>query len=362
MSLDERVSDLIKRIYCASHDVEEWDSIATQLLDMVGGCFALTTVVDLSTRQFESYRFYGPGTSANARGVEEYAELYRSDPTLRFAAENPAARFCDSSETVVGDYLEDPFIQWNAARFGATHWYVGYTPPSEELSFSFSIHIPAATGAATGEQLSLFRMIFDHMECAVRLQRRPFKSESARALLVLDRTGLVRQVSKGGQMLFSRPGAIAIIGSRLICSCTREQARLDRALAEAANVVTTGVRPTAVKIESAHGNPWIVIVRPVLNSYGPFGNIEHQLHMEIHDGSPRVGSLDLIQSLFNLTARELQIVRLLADHHSVESLSELLHISPNTARTHLRAIFSKTATTRQSELMQLCSGLCPPDA
>jgi DNA-binding CsgD family transcriptional regulator len=117
-----------------------------------------------------------------------------------------------------------------------------------------------------------------------------------------------------------------------------------------------------VKVHNERGNPWIVIIRPVLNSYGPFGNVEQELHVEIHNGVPRAGSLDLFQSLFSLTAREVQVVRFLADGHCVDSLSNCLEISPNTARTHLRSIFTKTSTTRQSELLQLCTGLSPAEA
>src|SRR3954447_6379718 len=115
MGLDERVSTLIKRIYCASNDEEAWDGIAADFLDVVGGCFALSTVVDLSQREFNSYRTYGGEGSSTARGVEEYAETYKDDPTLEWAAQNPDARFCDSSKTVTGDYLEHPFIKWNKA-------------------------------------------------------------------------------------------------------------------------------------------------------------------------------------------------------------------------------------------------------
>jgi DNA-binding CsgD family transcriptional regulator len=50
-------------------------------------------------------------------------------------------------------------------------------------------------------------------------------------------------------------------------------------------------------------------------------------------------------------------VRLLADGHSIESLAACMDISPNTAKTHMRAIFAKTQTSRQSELMHLCAGL-----
>lgn len=358
MSLDERASALIKRIYCAGHDSEEWDSIAAEVLRLTGGSMALTTIVDLSCRHFDTYRLYGPDTSSVARGIEEYADKYGEDPSLVWASRNPDARFCDSSKTLpAGEYLESDFIRWNQARFGSTHWYVGYSPPDDHVSFSFSVHFPAEQGAGDPRAIRLFRMLFDHMECAVRVARRPFNPESARSLLLLDSSGCVRQMSIGARALLVAQGAVNVTQGRLTAACAADQASLDAAIARTSNALTTGQGPCAIQVRQPHGRPWILVFRPLLSDYGLFKNVRCELLLEIHAGIPPIASLDLIQSLFDLTARELQLVRLLADGHSIESLAESMSISPNTARAHLRAVFSKTSTTRQSELLKLCAGL-----
>lgn len=358
MSLDEGISRLIQRIYCAGGDTSAWDRVADDVLRLTGGCAGLTTVVDLKNREFSSYRFYGPDDSACARGMEEYAETYVDDPTLIWASQHPDARFCDSSKsTANGDYLQDPFIKWNRSRFGSTHWYVGYTQPEDELSFSFSVHFPAEQGSGTRDQLALFRLLFDHMESAVRLGRRPFNVESERALILLDAGGWVRQVSTGAQLLLRKSGAVAVEGTRLIATCPAEQALLDTAIAAAMNIVSTGTRPRAIQLHPPCGRAWIIVIRPLLSSYGPFGQIRCDLLLEIHEGLPRIGSIELLQALYDLSSREMQLVRLLADGHSLESAAQVMSITGNTARTHLRAIFVKTATTRQSELIHLCAGL-----
>jgi DNA-binding CsgD family transcriptional regulator len=358
MSLDERASTLIKRIYCAGDVSEEWDAIAAELLQLTGGCAGLTTVVDLERREFSSYRMYGPDTSSFALGVEEYAHTYVEDPTLIWASQNPTARFCDSSKTLPAEqYLSSDFIQWNLSRFGSTHWYVGYSPPEDQLSFSFSLHIPAELGAGDPELIKLFRMMFDHMECAMRVSRRPFNPDSKRCLLLLEASGLVRQISEGARMLLSEPGPLQVAEGRLITTDPAQQAKLDAALARTAQVLRTGASPAAVEIRQASGRPWILVLRPLLSSFGPFGGVRERLLVEVHAGIPRIGSIDLVQSLFDLTARELQVVRLLADGHSIDSVADRMTISSHTARTHLRKIFTKTSTTRQSELLKLCAGL-----
>ena len=359
MSLDERVSDLIKRIYSAREDEEAWNGAAHEALALTGCRAGLSTVVDLENREFDAFRFYGAEDTAVAVATEEYADLYKDDPSLIWAATHPNARFCDSTATIPkANYLTNPYIQWNRARMKSIHWYVGYTPPSEQLSFSFSVHFPEEQGFGRPKQIALFRMLFDHMECAVRLTRRPFNPVSSRALLLLDAHGQVEQLSSGAELLLAQPGAVAVRGRRLAAAYAGEQRKIDAALAQVSHAAVTGAGPTGVRLSNPAGNgPWTLTIRPVLSSFGPFGHVTCHLLVEIHAGLPKIGSLAIVQSLFDLTGRELQVVRLLADGHSPESLAQEMQISFHTARAHLRSIFAKTGTSRQSELMHLAAGL-----
>lgn len=69
---------------------------------------------------------------------------------------------------------------------------------------------------------------------------------------------------------------------------------------------------------------------------------------------------DLLRRLFNLTAREARLATAIADGHTPESAAALLGMSVGTARTHLKRVFFKTATTRQAELVRLVLGEVPP--
>jgi DNA-binding CsgD family transcriptional regulator len=363
MGLDERVSDLIKRIYVAGQDEAVWDGIVVDFLDRTRGCAAIAAAIDLDAQLMSLYRVYGPDDPSVARGADEYAEMYKIDPGLRCASENPQRRFCDSRAIEPTHDRESGFPDWTKARFGSDRWYLGYTAPSDELSFTFALFFPIEQQHSQNEEAyELFRVIFDHMECAIRLNQRRFSADSARPIVLLDGAGLVRQRSKGAENLFSTPGALAVDHDRLRAALPREQASLDRAFGVAANFAAERTAPQALKLSNPHGRPWVVVIRPVLNSYGPMIDVEQLFHVEILEGIPKLGSLELFQSVFSLTARETQIARLLVDGHSVESLSEQMEISQNTTRVHLKSIFSKTSTSRQSELIRLCGGLAPVDS
>jgi len=63
-----------------------------------------------------------------------------------------------------------------------------------------------------------------------------------------------------------------------------------------------------------------------------------------------------MRSIFGLTRTESRVARLIADGSSLTDICEKMEITPNTARTHLKRVFAKTDTNRQTELMKLLMG------
>lgn len=57
--------------------------------------------------------------------------------------------------------------------------------------------------------------------------------------------------------------------------------------------------------------------------------------------------------IYHLTRAELNIARLVAEGLQVNEIADLLQLSANTIRAQLKAIYKKTNTSRQAELMQL---------
>ena len=64
-------------------------------------------------------------------------------------------------------------------------------------------------------------------------------------------------------------------------------------------------------------------------------------------------SIKAAKQLFNLTPAETGLAIELANGFSLEEAAENLNIRRNTARAHLRSIFSKTGVRRQTELVRI---------
>jgi DNA-binding CsgD family transcriptional regulator len=70
-------------------------------------------------------------------------------------------------------------------------------------------------------------------------------------------------------------------------------------------------------------------------------------------------SVDLLIQIYKLTPKEAALAAKLSEGKPVEQAAEELTITYQTARTHLRRIFSKTGTSRQTELLLLMARLPP---
>lgn len=70
-----------------------------------------------------------------------------------------------------------------------------------------------------------------------------------------------------------------------------------------------------------------------------------------------VPSARLLQECFNLTPAETRLAQFMARAESVEDAALALGVKPCTARSQLAAIFEKTGTARQAQLVALLSRL-----
>ena len=72
------------------------------------------------------------------------------------------------------------------------------------------------------------------------------------------------------------------------------------------------------------------------------------------------GAHETLRKLFDLTPAESSLAMLLANGMTLDEAADESGISKNTARTHLRAIFSKTGVTRQATLVGIVLGSVVP--
>jgi DNA-binding CsgD family transcriptional regulator len=100
--------------------------------------------------------------------------------------------------------------------------------------------------------------------------------------------------------------------------------------------------------------PLAVLVAPLRAENGCFETPRASAVVFVSDPElkPRMPT-ELLARLYGLTPRQAELASRLAQGDTIDTAAEAFGISRNTARSHLRLIFDKTDTKRQTELTRL---------
>lgn len=137
-----------------------------------------------------------------------------------------------------------------------------------------------------------------------------------------------------------------------------------RALAQAINqaLQTDGsAPPAAVEIPRPSGFPPYIVVAslmPFPRDTWQYFTDDHRIILLITDPSETPPTAaELFRLLYQLSPAEVRVTESLAEGLSLQETADRLFISLNTAKTHLKHIFTKTNTGRQTELIRVIANL-----
>lgn len=258
----------------------------------------------------------------------------------------------------------DPFYQDFLRPIGA-FWHanarLGYEP-GEEVAVSFKrdlVHGPYERGDTV-----LLDGILPDLKAAARVAHRILDAEVRGMLKVLHRRGdPVFEIDTWGQVIRAHdfePGKgqpVRLAGRTLTTAGRVEQDSLNRALA---TVLAAPRRPAIASLSGLRGERWFLQFVPVTGQARDVFLSAAAVGILIGRRPTRMArALDaaLIQQLFDLTEREVDVVLLLCRGQSAVEIATTLGVQIGTSRFHLKRVFEKTGTGRQAELVGLLGRL-----
>jgi DNA-binding CsgD family transcriptional regulator/PAS domain-containing protein len=182
-------------------------------------------------------------------------------------------------------------------------------------------------------------------------------NEVCQAAVAIDRLGRVLDVNPAAEALFCN--RINLRNRRIALSDRIGQAALNRLLDRLRTTPDTrslaGVTPIVIRQE---GRPSVVVrALPVHGAARtPFLGARALLTFTPIEMRSRPKG-ELLSTAFGLTAAEAKLAALVAGGVSLEQVAEQIGIARATARNQLKAVFVKTGTHRQSELVALLASL-----
>ncbi|MGF0237444.1 helix-turn-helix transcriptional regulator [Rhodococcus sp. IEGM1300] len=234
------------------------------------------------------------------------------------------------------------------------------------------INRPQGHPRFTEAERAMCGMLLPHLRRALHMYSLLDRSESLGTLysqtisrlavgtIVLDEHGSVVQLNPVAREILDSQDGLKVVGGRLEAtypSDNRELARLVRnAFERARHRPGKAIQVAeATSISRPSGLVSLGVVVELIPSQELLeGNGKPTVVVYVRDavGKSLVSTV-LTSQLYNLTPAETALALELANGLSLEEASELLNIRRNTARAHLRSIFSKTGVRRQTELVRI---------
>ena len=175
-------------------------------------------------------------------------------------------------------------------------------------------------------------------------------------VLILDENGKALRVSSQAEARVSKWQGLRLAEGRLRATKTAEDKKLQALIRETLDASRLNHFETrALSLSKPSSNRKIgVIIRSIHSEAGPGDTGRPAVAIYIRDSemAPDVET-ELMRQIFDLTPAEAAVARRLAGGLSLEETANALNISRNTARAHLRSIFSKSGIKRQTELVRL---------
>lgn len=181
----------------------------------------------------------------------------------------------------------------------------------------------------------------------------------AMGALMMNRHGRVLHVSRAARAILDQREGIFLADDRLEFRDREDSRRIKQMICRALEADPSDVSEvvSAARVQLSPYKPHLrLIVQPVYervrdSSRSPRGVA---IFMSIDEDKSDDSDVpaELVQRLFCLTPKEAALALKLSGGLSLQEAAQTLRISPNTARAHLRSIFSKTGIDRQTKLVR----------
>lgn len=214
----------------------------------------------------------------------------------------------------------------------------------------------------------LCQRLLPHIQQTIRLHARIARVESERSLFatamdrmavaafILDQNARIRHRNAAAEQLLAERRWMQESDGRLRL-LDREHHRAFRACLDDVMQAHLRGEPTFIKALRLGGEVGAaagMLLRPLPLVSAPDGSRNPSVAIFISDPSqPREAQHEVLMTLFGFTRAEANLALQLVNGASLDEACANLHISRNTGKSHLSAVFAKTGVTRQTRLVQL---------
>jgi DNA-binding CsgD family transcriptional regulator len=361
------LNDLLALIYRGPQESPPWHGLCESLRQRLGASYVFFILRPPSAEE-HGMQVVASGGVPVLEAPGFYDGGYLLDPFV-----NLPSNCVVTVDDIVGAsaWVDGAFYRQFMPADGSLRYIMGADLYTEEgIESRLRVGRPASSTNFSRADKSLCQMLLPHLACSMRFHARLNSIELERNLfastidrmqvgtLIFDDRGALIRTNSVAQAILNDKDGIELTRGTLHATYSREENRELQRLLGAAFEGVSQAKPNvmeAVSITRPSGRQKLgVMVRAIPISEWSEGQRRPAVAVFIRDPDQRaVCSQEIARRLFNLTLAESAVASLLANGLCLEDASDELHICKNTARAHLRSIFSKIGVTSQSALVRV---------
>lgn len=357
-------SQLVAVLYQGAFESTPWSTFLKTIRDALRANW-VTLILRLPTSARRALI-----VNAGPRGIERPNDQFASEYAF---ATDPFAGLPDgqvlSVADVIGDaaWVNSEFFSQFVEPYGIRYMIGADLSAAAGVECRLRICRPADSGEFSAEDKVYCQVLLPHLKQAIHLHANLDAVESERTLLgsavdnllvgivILDEHGVIVKTNSAANDIFAENDGLSIVECSVQAADENENRELARLIAGALGHSAGRPPADATSVTRPSGRQKLgVLVRALPANEWSEGPRRSTVAIFIRDGDRHSkASREVIQHLYDLTAAEASLALLLANGLNLDEAADALAIRKNTARAHLRSIFSKTAVTRQTALVHL---------
>ncbi|HEX3485949.1 MAG TPA: hypothetical protein VHT51_12870 [Micropepsaceae bacterium] len=374
MGIEDTIHAAVEALYDAALDEMLWPSALAQIVQVTESHAATFCVIDGSERPrlpvFTSFNF-------EQRFIDEYLDsMVLHDPTVQYIVAHPDQKIIHDAEFITECEKDQHFYyDWHASFSDTRHRLAGMVSPAPKVQSGITLHRTRQVGDFEPAHIERFRFLYRHLERAVRIgfqlgtlgtmRRMSFEllDENPFGIFVLDEKGYVLFANRAAHAMVVADEGIVLASEGLSLVMRADDRKLQSLIQQASSVrgAGTGASGGAMQAMRRSGKrPFSILVSPLSRTALTVTAVKPSVCVIIADADRDVALPEhLLRALWGMTPSEARLATRLAAGEELQSAANELGIAYSTARTQLAALFRKTETCRQGELVKVLLSSVP---
>ncbi|CAN5605220.1 hypothetical protein BH10ACI3_BH10ACI3_00100 [soil metagenome] len=366
---EKRIFHLIGMLYESAHGIEKisWPTVYKEMVDVFSSGPGSLSILSADTDQFDfiTHNFL-------VEDLLEYFEHFQHiSPMKRHLAKlEPGERFWRLRDCPDEDFVKTEFYQDHMLKQDIYDLNYFALFRHAKITGGMSFTRSKSARPFSDNEIKAMNYIVPHVRRAFQVyltirgaqRERQIMAETLskipQGVIVVDRSGKIVFMNGSAEKVTDTRDGLEIDRNRILFASLSPDNRKLRAemnsIFEPSIHVSINHGGSLMLTRPSGRRPLQVLISPFSDQgFGGFGTETLALLFVYDPGQTVATSDELLTQMYHLTPTEAQLTSILANGKTLNEAAETLGVTKNTIRTHLKHIFSKTETNRQSDLVSL---------